>query len=540
MISSRWFWLVVGLAVVLGTFFRVEHIERRLFWTDESWTALRVSGHTYVEVRHLFDGRVHTNVDVTRFQQADPYRNLSATVSGLAAEEPQHPPVFYVLDHVWALMFGSAIPALRSPALLFSIAAIAGAYWFVAELSGSAIAAGAAAAIMAVSPFFVNYGGQAREYSLWTMAVCVTSALLLRALRRRTALSWVWYALAMAVSLYSALFMISVLAAHALYVIVEKRQDHRSIAAFAIAAVVAFASFVPWLLVCVHGTHAIWAEQQWTRIPYQLTAFISKWAFNTDTVLFDAEYADMRLLPIAAVMLFVILYSAFRLIRDESFRTWRLLVLLSAAIVLPQILLDLATRGHSSTESRYMIPLWLSLLVAVALLFGRALSRSRTGVAALPFAALCAVLAVATFSSARNSTAVVWWDNDDDYPSTAMAAEIDASGPRPLVVSEGHWAEVLVMSHYLSPDARLLLFKGTPPFPLPIARRTFLLAPSARTLAAFAREPQYALTAAALAPPGSEALLAFRAAVRKRRPGATDDEAPGEFLYRIQARVARR
>ncbi len=541
MISARWFWLVVGLAVVLGAFFRVEHIDRRLFWSDESWTALRVSGHTYIEVRHLFDGRIHTNAEVNRFQQADPFRGLSATASGLAAEEPQHPPLFYILDHIWALAFGNAIPALRSPALLFSLAAIAAVYWFVVELGGSAIAAGAAAAIMSVSPFFVNYAGQAREYSLWALAISVTSALLLRALRRHSALGWVWYGLAMAVSLYSALLMIFVLIAHAIYVVVEKSEDRWSITAFAIAAVAAFVCFVPWLLVCVHGTHTIWAEQQWTRIPYPLTAFISKWAFNTDTVLFDAEYADMRLLPLAAVTLFVMLYTVFRVIRDERFRTWWLLVLLSVAIALPQILLDIATRGHSSTESRYMIPLWLSLLVAVALFFGRALGRSRSGgVPILPFAGLCAVLAVATFSSARNSMAVVWWDNDDDYPSTAMAAEINASGPRPLVVSEGHWAEVLVMSHYLAPDTRLLLFKGTPPFPLPIARRTFLLAPSARTLAAFAREPQYALTPTALAPAESAALLGFRAAARKGHPGSAEGEAPADFLYRIQVRVARR
>lgn len=534
-ITRTCFLASVAAAVLLGVVFRAEHVEHRLFWGDEAVTALHVSGRTYGEFRGIFDGRVHPLLRILDFQRVDPSRPLSATIADLAAEEPQHTPLFYAADRAWASVAGSSVAALRLPAMLFSLFAIAAVAWFCFELTSNAFTAGAAAALMALSPFFVDYGGQAREYSLWAMMLALTSALLLRALRGSTTVSWLWYGGAMALALYSDFLMIAVLAAHALYVAAFHRRNHPVLIAFGIAAAGALLVFIPWIAAAVRGSGAILVAESEARVAYPTLQFVEKWAFNAGAVLFDAEYGSMHLLPIAGAMLALLAYCAYRLFRDEAPRVAWFVAMPALAVTLPQILYDIATHGHESTRTRYLIPLWLALLVTVALFFGHRLRRSggRAGIAWLSCLAL--VLAVAGWSSAINSSAIVWWDNPDDYPTTSMAARINQSSA-PLVVSGGSWeavAEVLVISHYVSPNTRFLLFEHSPPLPFRLAPDTFLLAPSPATLAAFRAYRGYSIVPVPVASLLSTALLGFRQTVLRSSYAASTHASFGGFLYRV-------
>jgi len=539
--SRRWLWVLVAVAIVVGIALRCEHAERRLFWGDETWTALRVSGHTYVELRAAFDDRLHSTKSLTTFQTYDPRRGVGYTVGGLAKEEPQHPPLFYVIDRYWAEFFGSSIPSLRAPAVFFSLTAIAAFAWFLIELGGSRAvgAAAAGAALMAVSPFFVDYAAQAREYSLWATMIAVTSALLLRATRKPAASIWIWYAIAMTIGLYSDLLMVCVLAAHALYIVVVARR-REIVLPFAAASAVALAAFSPWLAVCATHAHTIEIEQAWGFNPYPLRLDFEKWIFNAAAVLFDAEYADMLLAPLGGLLLILMLYAAIRVLRDEAPRVWWLLVALGGVVAAQQILTDVVTHGHESTTARYLLPLWLVTLAAVAMFFGRRML-SEDKLRPAWFAGFCGVVALSMFSSILNSQAVVWWDNNDNTPSTTMAAQINASGAAPLVVSEGHWGEVLVMTHYVKPQTQFFLFKFLPPFPIPSKTPAFLLMPSKRTLAAFREHPGYDLVPVPIAPLTSRAVLTFHENVGAAQRGLSDrvrwDTA---YLFRLETRVAKR
>jgi uncharacterized membrane protein len=530
--STRIFWGVVLGAIALGVLFRVEHAQRRMFWADESWTALRVSGYTYRQLRGLFDDRVHTASEILSFQKVNPSHPVSATIAGLATEEPQHPPLFYAIDRIAAGVIGSSIPDLRIPAVVFSLLAVFAVAWLCYELSRSLPVAGSGAALMALSPLFVNYGGQAREYSLWALMIAVISVLLLRALRRPTLPAWIWYGLATALALYSDLLMLIVIAAQVVYVFAFYRSYRSMIARYCAATAVALLSFVPWMFVALHGRGTILTEELWTRIEFPLLQFVEKWAFNTGTVLFDGEYATMRLLPVAAAALLLLAYAAYRLFRDERPMVAWFVALPALAIVVPQILYDFATHGHESTESRYLIPLWFALLVAAALFLGRRLASSPRAISGAWLGALVAVLAAAAGSDVINSATPVWWDNDDNYPSTSMADAINAS-PSPLVVSEGHWAEVLVMSHYVTAGTRFLLFKFPPPARMRLARNSFLLAPSPATVSAFRSRPGYRLVPVPIAPLLSNALLNFRRSMLRGSSRAADVASFGGFLYRI-------
>jgi len=282
-------------------------------------------------------------------------------------------------------------------------------------------------------------------------------------------------------------------------------------------------------------------QTQWALAPYAPRLMLEKWLFNTASVLFDAEYASMILAPVAGILLLLLIYGAFRMFRSERRSVALFLLTLGAVIVVEQVATDVVTHGHQSTTARYLIPLWTAFLVSSSLLFGRLIADESGAVRKGWFAAFCAVLMCATASSAINSSATVWWDNNDNYPSTSIAKDINASSTPPLVVSEGHWTEVLVMSHYLEPQARFLLFKTQPPFPLPIAQDAFLLAPSAATLRAFRAQPGYAVVPVPVAPLESAAILSFHKAVQKsEKDVVASDRAKWQstFLFRLESRVA--
>ncbi len=72
-------------------------------------------------------------------------------------------------------------------------------YWLCQELFHDSSTRWVAVGLMAVSPFHVLYAQEAREYSLHTALILVSSTLLLRSLRLATWQSWAWYALSLVI-----------------------------------------------------------------------------------------------------------------------------------------------------------------------------------------------------------------------------------------------------------------------------------------------------------------------------------------------------
>ncbi|MBV8147938.1 MAG: glycosyltransferase family 39 protein, partial [Candidatus Eremiobacteraeota bacterium] len=364
-IGRRWFWCAVLTAILLGIAFRVVHAERRLFWGDETYTALRVSGHWDREFRGIFNGSVYSTDQLLAFQRVDPHRPLSDTVDGLAVEDPHHPPLFYVIERLWAGVAGSSIFSLRAVAVVFGVLAVAAAYWFLIELSGNRLVAGTGAALMSVSPFFVNYSGQAREYTLFMLLVSVASALLLRAARLGSRGLWLGYALALAIGLYSDLLMTGVLVSHLVYVLVVFRSNRRVLMAFGSSVAFAIICFAPWTVIVIHQWNTVSDWMEWVRTPYTPVGILTKWLFNIAAVLFDAEYAMIWLAPLAVAVLALFAFAIFRLIKSEPFSISFFIVTLGLGATIEQLVNDLLSHAHSATIARYMTPLWMAILFSV-------------------------------------------------------------------------------------------------------------------------------------------------------------------------------
>ena len=88
---------LIIIILVLGLFFRFVNLDRKIYWMDETYTSLRISGYTESEVaQQLLEGQVISLQDLHRYQHINPEKNIIDTVKGLASEEPQlAPPLFH-------------------------------------------------------------------------------------------------------------------------------------------------------------------------------------------------------------------------------------------------------------------------------------------------------------------------------------------------------------------------------------------------------------------------------------------------------------
>ncbi|MGI9184448.1 MAG: glycosyltransferase family 39 protein [Solirubrobacteraceae bacterium] len=168
---------------------------------------------------------------------------LRAVISTVHGGGENSPPLFFLLAWVSAKL-GDASIWIRVPSLVLGTATVPVVY-AVGRQSVGARAGLIAAAIMAVAPFAVFYGVEARPYASMTFFVALSTLALLRAVRPGTSRGW-WtlYTLAAAAAAYSHYTAIFLLAGQALWSlwVCRARVTAALIANLAIGVL-----YLPWL-----------------------------------------------------------------------------------------------------------------------------------------------------------------------------------------------------------------------------------------------------------------------------------------------------
>jgi len=143
-------------------------------------------------------------------------------------------------------------------------------------------------AYLLISPFYVLYAQEAREYSLWTVTILLSSAALLQAMRLKTKVSWGIYAVTTALGLYSFLFSGFVVIGHGIYVYVSEsfRLSKRFIA-YLLSSVVGLLAFAPWILVVMTNISRIQGGMAWSSEKKSLSYLIMRWAANFSQIFID-------------------------------------------------------------------------------------------------------------------------------------------------------------------------------------------------------------------------------------------------------------
>jgi len=397
-----------------------------------------------------------------RFRARDPERSVAATIAGLARDEPQHPPLYYALARVWGGLRPDAGVAeagrwLRWLGVGLGVLALLAMAWLARELFDDRRVRAIAIALCAVSPFFVLYAKEAREYALLAGLVAASSAALLRARRTGTRRAWVGYALLAAVGLYTSFNLVPMLAAHGAFVLARERRPTRGLGAFALALAGAGALFVPWAARLAAHFDAFEASMAWSsEIVVPRGELLEIFALNLSRPLIDtgADAIDGPGVAAAvAVGLFALaagLASLRRARSEAAALIVALLVVPAAALLGP----DLLGGGIRSMSARYLVPSLLAVILAVAHGLGsRGPVRPTRGLLAV------ALVVFSMASAVAMSRARAPWTKGVSRSLPAVARALDA-GPPPLLVANRerhHPGNVLALTTMVRDRTRLQL-----------------------------------------------------------------------------------
>ncbi|MFA5891765.1 MAG: glycosyltransferase [Actinomycetota bacterium] len=217
-----------------------------------------------------------------------------------------HIPLYHTLLHEWIKVAGTSEWALRAPSLLLGVAAIPLMHALGRRLFG--VRAGiAAAALAALSPFWIWHSGEARMYPLVVVGALASTVLLVDSVRWGGARRWAAYALVTGVALYSHYFMLLLLPVHVGYLVLcGRRRGFRPWRAWAAATAGALALFAPWMWL-LYTTRiqpsGVASLTNGVRLPAgEYTAYGIIYAFITFFVVFVGGYQATAVLATATAV----------------------------------------------------------------------------------------------------------------------------------------------------------------------------------------------------------------------------------------------
>ncbi|GAB4341634.1 MAG: hypothetical protein Fur0042_03240 [Cyanophyceae cyanobacterium] len=480
---------VIAIAIGLSLVFRFGNLASKPYWGDEVFSSFRVAGYTLVQVRAaLADGQPRSPQDLQAFQVPQEVRGPADTIRALAIDDPQHPPLYFLMARQWQEWFGNSVavrrllPALLGVLLIPAAAAIAGELW------RSRGAAWVAAGLVATSPLHVLYGQEVRQYSLWTVAIALTGWALLRAWRRDRGGDWVLYGVLTAALLYLHLFSLLIVAGYVTLGLLLWWRDRRGpIQPFAIATGAALLTFSPWLWAVAQGTDTISQTNGWTADSLPLPLLVWNWGLNLARLWVDFDgtgelipgtgpaIAALRGIAIAGCGA-AVAASAVVLGRSRDRRPLMFLGMWLAAAVVPLILADLLFGGCRSAIARYPIAGYLAVQIAIAGWLGLGLERPKSRQMSQILTAIA--LGVSLLSCATSYPADTWWPKQGSYDQPAIARIVNQT-ERPLILSDRYWPRLFSLSYDLRPDAAIAFLPESPaPLNLPRDRPLFLYRPA--------------------------------------------------------------
>jgi uncharacterized membrane protein len=489
-------WLQVGiiLLLVFGIFFRFVNIDRKIYWLDEVYSALRISGFTRTElIQEVFDGREIAVTELIQYQAPNSKKSLTDTLRSLALEDPKHPPLSYLAARTWMQSFGNSIASRRTLTAIYSVLSLPCMYWLCWELFKRPAVAWVAVALLSISPLQILYAQDAKQYSLLILNILLSSASLLRALRLNTRSSWGIYTITLSLGLYTHFFYSLVATAQGAYVLaINKFRLNKLVRNYVISGIGSLVIFSPWMWVILNNySNSQLADHLSRRLPPW--SLLNIWVTNLGRNFLDIDliyYKSLRYLgtPINLfnwAIALLVTYSIYFLCRKAPRSAWLFVILLVGIPFMALGLPDLIAGGQRSTEARYLFPCFLGFQIAIAYLLATQIANQQQHLQIKQklWSVLLVGLTLTGISSCwLSSQADVWWHQFASY-STPVAARVINRSPHPLVVSDTMWGHVLSLSHLLHADAHLqLTILPAVPDIAPDAHDVYLFRPSQNLL----------------------------------------------------------
>lgn len=479
-LAPSWLRFLVIFLLVVGVFFRFANLDGKVYWHDETYTSLRISGYTVKKVKEqLFNNRVISAKSFDKYQRPNSEKNLSDTIKSLAIEDPQHPPLYYIIARFWVQFFGNSITAIRSLSAFISLLVFPCVYWLCKELFKVPLSVPfLAVSLVAISPIHLIYAQEAREYILWLVTILLSSASLLRAIRLESKtkklpkgqkapepiFTWGIYAFILTLSFYTSLLSGFVAVAHGIYVIIiERFKQTKTAKAYFLASLAAFIPFIPWMLVVLSNFSQFESTTSWTKTPVNFLVLISSWLIQLNRIFFDLNFGFENPLSylVTPIILFLIGYAIYFLCQRTNQKTWLFIVLLIVVPALPLIFADLLFGGIRSLSDRYLLPSYLGIQLAVAYLlanqvYNGSLARRQIWRFIIGFVIICGII-----SCGFSSQADTWWSKIISSGNPQVAKIINQAS-HPLLISDSsgiNYGNVFSLSYLLESKVRFVLLK---------------------------------------------------------------------------------
>ncbi|MEG4500983.1 glycosyltransferase family 39 protein [Microcoleus sp. F10-C6] len=470
---DKWLRFLIIVVLVIGIFFRFANLGNKVYWIDEAYTSLRISGYTEAEfIQQVVDGEIRDIKYLQKYQRINSEKTVLDTVKGLALEEPQLAPLYFIATRFWVQLFGNSVAVTRSMSAVFSVLALPCMYWLCLELFESPLTAWLAVAILAVSPFQIVYAQEARPYSLLVMVILLSSAVLLRGMRLKTNSSWAIYAVTVALGCYCHLLFGLVAVGHGVYLtIIEKFRFNKTVICYLLASIAGFIALSPWTVVFLNNSGNASQKTEWQSVKMPVLELVRNWFLNINRQFFDVGlYSDLSgiywifNLPVIFMILIIVGYSFYFLLNHTEMRLWLFVVTLTCVTVVLFLPADLIGGGIRSINTRYMIPCYLGIQISVAYLLAEKIT-SPTGTVPLYKLwrlALPALLSIGIISCSIYLSSDSWWNKDRAYLNIPIARTVN-SASRPLLIAD-LWVysvdtigNLLTLSYLIDAKAKFLV-----------------------------------------------------------------------------------
>lgn len=467
--KQNWLRFLIIILLVMGVFFRFVNIDRKSYDGDEVHTSLRMSGYTLAEMnQQLRNGRVLSLKDLQKYQYPTPEKSAIDTIRGIALEDSQQVPLYFVIVRFWVKLFGNSVAATRSMSAFISLLAFPCIYWLCQELFESPPTGWLAIVLTAVSPVHVLFAQNARGYILWVLAILLSSIALLRAIRLQTKLSWVFYAVTVALGFYSHLYFTFVAIGHAIYIAtIERFRFNKALISYGLASLGGCLLFSPWIWVIVNNSSAVDGPKWATITGYSPLSSASRWAGIISRVFLDLGVSPtssskllLLLTPSILILLILILYSIYFLCGQTSKRVWLFVLTLIGVQVLVLMPPDLILGWHLGTN-RFLFPCILGIQLSVAYLLATQttfLSISNQRQKLWQFLTVL-LISSGLVSCALGSQARIWWNKGSELREyDSQVAYVVNQANQPLLISDSDdLVPLQTLGYLLDPRVRLQL-----------------------------------------------------------------------------------
>lgn len=367
------FKFLVLVLLLLGILFRTANLDARGYWFDECFTSLRISGYTFAEYKQTILEKREFGVDtLLKFQQPSD-RDFNSTVVGLATEEPQLTPLYFIAARFWVQLFGTQgdiVAVTRSLSAVISLFVLCAIYWLTKELFGSSLTALIAVGLIAVSPMQIGHAQISRYYTAYSLSFILSTIFLWRSCKSGKWKDWFIYAASLTMGLYIFPFNAFVILGHSLYfVLTNGIRLHKRLAQFATAIGLTILGFMPWLLIIISNLSVVRQTTSWVNNKLGIATFLSNLLDSLKILFLNFNFRSLNT-GFSVAILLLIIYAFYSLIRNAPRQVWLVIICLGGATAIPLVFYDVISGGGTlSLTDRYMLPFYISVYLAMAYLF---------------------------------------------------------------------------------------------------------------------------------------------------------------------------